>query len=89
MMNWLGHEQENVTKNIRNLFELKKENQVIKDRIIRYIRNLFEHEEEKDCCKPVRVGNFWRNSYIDHESNNDKNKTQSTEELLNKSLDHN
>ena len=64
-MNRLGHEQENVTKNIRNLFELKKENQVIKDRIIRYIRNLFEHEEEKDCCKPVRVGNFWRNWYID------------------------
>ena len=65
MMNRLGHEQENVTKNIRNLFKLKKENQVIKDRIIRYIRNLFEHEEEKDCCKPVRVGNFWRNRYID------------------------
>ena len=28
-------------KNMRNRFRLKKENEVIKDRVIRYIRNLF------------------------------------------------
>ena len=28
-------------KNMRNCFRLKKENEVIKDRVIRYIRNLF------------------------------------------------
>ena len=32
---------------------MKKENEAIKDRIIRDIRNLFKHEEE-DCYEPVR-----------------------------------
>ena len=34
------------TKNVRNLFRLKKENKTIKNRIIRDIKNLFEHEAE-------------------------------------------
>ena len=38
----------NIIKNIRNLFKLKKENNTIKDRIIRDIRTLFEQQEEKD-----------------------------------------
>ena len=42
---------------MRNLFRLKKENEGIKDRIIRDIENLFEQQEE-DYHKPVRVGNF-------------------------------
>ena len=33
-------------KGIQNLFRLKKENKVIKDRIFRDTRDLFEHEEE-------------------------------------------
>ena len=40
-------------KKIRNLFRLKKENEAIKDRVIRNNRNLFENEEEdyyKACC---------------------------------------
>ena len=45
----------------------------IKHRMIRDIRNLFEHEEE-DYYKPVRVGNFWNNSYIGYESNGYRNK---------------
>ena len=52
--------EENVVKRIRNLFKLKKENEAIKDRIIRDIRALFE-PEEKDYYKPIRVGNFWNN----------------------------
>ena len=51
-------------KNMRNRFRLKKENKVIKDRVIRYIRNLFQHVEEDDY-NPVRVGNFWSNNYIE------------------------
>ena len=51
-------------KNMRNRFRLKKENEVIKDRVIRYIRNLFQHAEEDDY-NPVRVGNFWSNNYIE------------------------
>ena len=53
-------------KDTRNLFRLKKENKAIKDRIIRDIKNRLEHDEEEDCYKPVRVGNFWSNNYIEY-----------------------
>ena len=74
--------EENIIRDVRNLFRLKKENEAIKDRIIRDIRNLFEHEEE-DYYKPVRAGNFWSNNYIQYESNGDRNKPL-IEEYLNK-----
>ena len=51
---------------MRNLFRLKKENEGIKDIIIRDIKKLFEQQEE-DYHKPVRVGNFYRNNYIEYE----------------------
>ena len=73
-------------KDIRNHFRQEKESKSIKDKILRDIRNLFEHEEE-NYYKPVRVSNFWSNSYIEYESNVDKNKTLSVEEYLYK-LDH-
>ena len=60
---------------------LKKENKLVKDRIIRDIRNLFEHEEG-DYYKPVRAGNFWGNSYVEHKSKDDR-KTLSVENYLN------
>ena len=50
----------------------KKENEAIKERVIRDIRNLFENEEE-DYYKPVQVGNFWSNNYIEYVSNDDRN----------------
>ena len=34
--------EENIIKSIRNIFKLKKENEAIKDRIIRDIRTLFK-----------------------------------------------
>ena len=46
----------------------------MKVRITTDIRNPFGHQEE-DYYKPVREGNFWSNSYIEHETNGDKNKT--------------
>ena len=67
--------EDNIIKDIRNHFRLKKEKEAIKDRVIKYIRNIFEHEEE-NCYQPVRVGNF-RNIYIEYESNGDRNKAQS------------
>ena len=70
-------------KDVRNLFRLKKENKAIKNKIIRDIRNLPGYEE-KDYYKPVSVGNFWSNNYIEYESNNDRNKTVSVEDYLNK-----
>ena len=74
-------------KDITNRFRLNKENEAIKNRIIRDIRNLFEHEEE-DSYKSLRVGNFWTNNYIKYESNGDKNKTPSVKKNLNKIRPH-
>ena len=39
-------EEEEIIKNIRNLFKLKKEIKGIKYIILKYIRNLFQHEEK-------------------------------------------
>ena len=76
--------EENINKSIRNLFKLKKENEEIKDRIIRDIGTLFEQQEEKDYYKPIRVGNFWNKNYIEHESSSDRNKNLSVKEYLDK-----
>ena len=74
--------EENIIKNIKNLFKLKNKNEAIKDRVIRDIKNLFEHEEE-----PVKVGNFWGNNLIEYESNSARSKTLPIKEFLIK-LDH-
>ena len=68
---------------IKDIYRLKKENEAINDRVIRDIRNLFKDEEE-DCFKSVRVDSFWSNSYLEYDSNGDRNKTLSVEEYLNK-----
>ena len=72
-----------VIEDIRNPFRLKKENKEIKNRVIRDIRNFFEQEEE-NYYKPVRVGNFWSNNYLEQESNGARNKTLLVKEYLNK-----
>lgn len=54
----------NIIKNLRNLFKLKKGNKSIKDRIIRYIKTLFKQQKEY-YYKPVRIGSFWKNNYIE------------------------
>ena len=78
-------EEEKITKDIRNLFRLKKEVERIKDLILRNIKNLLEYEnEEENYYKPVRVNNFWSNNYIEYKSNGDKNKILSVRENLNK-----
>ena len=61
------------SKDIRNLFRLKKENESIKDRVIRDTRHLLEHEVEA-YYKPIRVGNFCSNSYTKYENNGDRKK---------------
>ena len=66
-----------------NLFRLEKENKAIKYRILRDIRDLSEHEEEENYYKPVRVGNFWSNNYIEYKSKGDR-KTLSVDEYLDK-----
>ena len=90
-------EEENIIKDIRNLFRLKKEihytaikyktrkkTKAIKDRILSDIKNLFEDEEEKNYYKLLRVSYSWNNNNLEYESNDDRNKTLSVEEYLNK-----
>ena len=64
--------EENIIKSIRNHFKLKKENEAIKDRTIRDIRTLFKQED--DYYKPITVGNFWNNNYVEYESSGDRKK---------------
>ena len=52
--------EDNIVKNARNLFRPKK----VKDKTIRYLKNLFKQEE--DYYKPVKVGNFSSNNYIEY-----------------------
>ena len=73
-------EEEKIIKDIRNLFRLKKEVKGIKDIVPKIIKNLFEYEKEKEnYYKPVRVNNFWSNTYIEY-----KNRVLSVEEYLGK-----
>ena len=58
-----------------------KKKKEIKDIIIRDIRSLFK---EEDYYKPKRVSYFWKNNYIQYESNSDRNKDLSMEEYFNK-----
>ena len=58
-----------------NILRLKKENETIKNKIVRDIINLFELEnEEQDYYKIIRVGIFWNNNYIEYGSKGDKKK---------------
>ena len=68
---------------IRNIFRLKKENEAIKNRVIRNIRNFFAHEEV-NYYTPLRADKFSSNNYIEYESNGDRNKAPSVDEYLNK-----
>ena len=74
---------DNIIKNIRNFFKLKKENKAIKTTIIiiiitiiiiiRDISNLLELEI-KDYYKPIKVNNFYSNNYVVYKGNGDGNK---------------
>ena len=84
-MESLSLEEENITKDIKNIFRQEKEIKAFKDRILRYTNNILEHEkEEENYYKPIRVSNFWSNNYIEYKSNGDNNKTLSVEEYPSK-----
>ena len=72
--------EENIIKSIRNLFELKKENEAIKDIIIKDIRNLFKQED--NFYMPIRVANSWNNNWIKYESSGNRNKNLSVKGYL-------
>ena len=87
--------KENIIKDIRNLFGLKKE---LNYTAIKDIRNHFRPEKETKAIKDRMLQdiknlseheeenyhNFWSNNYIEYKSNGDRNKTVSVEECLNK-----
>ena len=50
----------------------------IRDRIVRDVMAL----EDNDYYKPIRIGNFWSNSYIEYESSGDRKKTLPVKEYL-------
>ena len=85
-----GINKDRIIRNIRTLFETKKEKEqhnerLIKDEIIRDIRILCEEEGKgKDYYEPRRVNSFRNNNYIKYESNGYKNKNLSLDEYLNK-----
>ena len=84
IMENLSPEEEDIPKDIRNLFRLKMKIKIIKDAVLGNIKNLFEYEKEENFYKPVRADNFWSNNYIEYKSNGNKNKILSVREYLNK-----
>ena len=56
-------EEENMIKNIRNLFKLEKENQAIKDKTMRDIKTFFE-QQKAEYYKPVKFGEFWEKNIL-------------------------
>ena len=68
---------------MRDLLRIEKGTKAIKERILWDVKTPFEHEEE-NYYKPVRVNHFWRNNYIEYESNGERNKTLTVEEYLNR-----
>ena len=61
MIESLSLEEENIIKDIWNVFRLEKETKAIRD----YKRLIFEHKkEEVSYYTPVRVSNFLGNNWI-------------------------
>ena len=88
--------EENIIKDIRNHFRLRRE---LNYTPIKDIRNRFRVEKETKATKyfwawkrrtfqstnyykPLRVSHFWSNNYIEFENNGDRNKTLSIEEYF-------
>ena len=64
----------------------RKKIKEIEDNIIKDITYHFESEkeEEENYYQPVKNGNFYGNNYIKYESNDDRSKTLSIKEYLEK-----
>ena len=67
---------------MRNTFRLKENNKVIKEQQLEILKIFLRRKKKK--IKAVKVNNYQSNSYIEYESEGDKNKTLSVEKHLNK-----
>ena len=74
-----GNQENQILKNNQKTETIKAN----KNRIIRDIKNRSEQQEEH-CYKPVRIGDFYSNNYIERESDSDRYKTLSIKEYLDK-----
>lgn len=57
-------------------FQVRKKNNVIKEKIIRDIRTLFQSKDE-DYYEQVRIGRPFSSNYIEYKSEGNENKTLS------------
>ena len=57
--------EDNIIKDIRNLFKSKGKDNPIKDKVLRDIRTLFESDED-DYYKPIRSGNAFSSNYSEY-----------------------
>ena len=67
-------------KEIRTKKEIN--NRLIKDVTVREIKTLFKQEEKEDNYKLKKASNFTYNSYIEYESNGDRNRSLSLDNYL-------
>ena len=75
-MKSLSLKEENIIKDIRNLFRHKKKKlKQLKIEYLVILRIFLSIKKKKNYYEPVRVNNFWSNNYIEYESNGDRNKT--------------
>ena len=75
-------------KYTRNSFRIKKETKAIEIEYLEILRIFLSMKKNKILINKVRASNFWTNSYIEYESNADRNKTLSVEEHLDKTKQH-
>ena len=91
--------EDNIIKDINNLFRLRSEIDNSSTKDIRNFSRLKKEketttnkitkgvkllfEEEDNYYKPIKVGKFWSKNYIEYETNGDRNKNLSVKEYLN------
>ena len=97
--------EENIIKDVRNLFRLKnfkkepndtaikdisldwkKKRNQLKIKFLEMLEILLDMKKKEKIIinQPIRVSNFWSNKYIEYESKDDRNKTLSVRNYLNK-----
>ena len=75
-------EEDNIIKNIRNLFRLNKILEQLKIEYLEtfWVKLLFEQED--DYNNAIRVGNVRNKNFLEYESNSDENKNLSLKKYL-------
>ena len=80
-----SHTTHQIERNIseNNIIKTEKKENDIEDSVFTDARFLFE-SDEIDYYKPIRIGNAFSKSYVEYESNAEKDKMLSTDKYLDK-----